>query len=376
MVRMILFDVDGVLLSEERYFDASALTVWELVASPRFLGIDASFTTSPDEGEIRAVRRHVFVNDEVLKFVKNRGINANWDMVYLTFAHQLIYALAAIRDHHRELVERILNGDASEKVLQQVGKALEKTSFSLDYATFVTDLEATPAQKHELLNELNRLAEARIGISTSVFGRTSQLWELCRDTFQEWYLGDEKYAFSVNSEIQMLGKNGFLHDEIPIVEPADVRKMLEQLRSAGITLGIGTGRPNIETIEPLTAIQLMDCFEPMRVVTASTVLQAEEVNPAAAPLAKPHPYCYLKGIQGMETPDSEVLATALPLPTAGDILIVGDSLADLMAARAIGCQFAATLTGLSGADARSMFEQHKADYILDNVLGVAGIVLS
>jgi phosphoglycolate phosphatase-like HAD superfamily hydrolase len=53
---------------------------------------------------------------------------------------------------------------------------------------------------------------------------------------------------------------------------------------------------------------------------------------------------------------------------------VGDSLADLLAARKMGCQFAAVLTGLSGKDARSIFEKYEADYILDTVLDVRGII--
>jgi phosphoglycolate phosphatase-like HAD superfamily hydrolase len=54
--------------------------------------------------------------------------------------------------------------------------------------------------------------------------------------------------------------------------------------------------------------------------------------------------------------------------------VVGDSLADLLAARKMGCQFAAVLTGLSGKDARSTFEKHEADYILDTVLDLRGII--
>lgn len=35
MIKTILFDVDGVMLSEERYFDASALTVWEFLCNEK-----------------------------------------------------------------------------------------------------------------------------------------------------------------------------------------------------------------------------------------------------------------------------------------------------------------------------------------------------
>ena len=39
-MKAILFDVDGVFLSEERCFDVSAITVAELLSSPDFLNCD------------------------------------------------------------------------------------------------------------------------------------------------------------------------------------------------------------------------------------------------------------------------------------------------------------------------------------------------
>ncbi len=92
MVKTILFDVDGVLLSEEHYFDASALTVWELLISKNYLALAPElFKTSYTESEIQHIRAQVFENDQVLKLQKSRGLNANWDMIYLTFCCQLIH---------------------------------------------------------------------------------------------------------------------------------------------------------------------------------------------------------------------------------------------------------------------------------------------
>ena len=36
-MKKVIFDVDGVLLSEERYFDIAALTVWEILYSPKYM---------------------------------------------------------------------------------------------------------------------------------------------------------------------------------------------------------------------------------------------------------------------------------------------------------------------------------------------------
>ena len=70
------------------------------------------------------------------------------------------------------------------------------------------------------------------------------------------------------------------------------------------------------------------------------------------------------GLKGRETSVKTCLRTPLPIENGEEVLVVGDSLADLLAARQMGCQFAAVLTGLSGKDARSDFEKHEADYIL------------
>ncbi|MED3564513.1 HAD family hydrolase, partial [Bacillus xiapuensis] len=81
MVKTILFDVDGVLLSEEHYFDASGLTVWEMLFSKNYLALAPKvFKINYTESEIKDIRAKVFENDQVLKLQKSRGLNANWDM--------------------------------------------------------------------------------------------------------------------------------------------------------------------------------------------------------------------------------------------------------------------------------------------------------
>lgn len=369
MIKTILFDVDGVMLSEERYFDGSALTVWELLHSPRYLGLRGdAFTPSPDEETIRRVRRTVFADDQVLDFIKSRGINSNWDMVFLTFSYQLIRLCEQLKHSHAEYVQELLRGSIHPDKLRELGQLIRpEDTAQLDYAAFCTDFAKGGAQKAELLTYLNQIAWERCGVKTDMFSRNSALWILCQETFQEWYLGDEQVAASIGRETAQPGKKGFLKDEIPIVDPGKLRDVLLKLKAKGITLGIGTGRPTIETHVPLQELQLLDLFDPDRVVTASHVLAAESAYPEQAPLAKPHPYCYLQGLLGLKTEIREALFHQLPIPNGDEVLIVGDSLADLLAARAIGCRFAATLTGLSGEAARSKFEQEGADYILRDV---------
>ena len=83
----------------------------------------------------------------------------------------------------------------------------------------------------------------------------------------------------------------------------------------------------------------------------------------------------MKALLGTEVPDRRVIETPLPLENGKEVLIVGDSVADYMAAQSMGCRFAATLTGLSGKEARSKFEHLQADYICDDVLQLRHVLL-
>ncbi|ERI10067.1 HAD family hydrolase [Aneurinibacillus aneurinilyticus] len=368
MFRTILFDVDGVLLSEERYFDASALTVWEMLYSPKYVGIGGdTFDPAPQEDTIRRVRAEVFADDSMLDFVKTRGINANWDMVYLAFSYQLVCLLAKLYKTKPEEVRTILTSQIHREAIAQVKQLAQGADFTVDYAAFVADFEKSTAEKQALLVYLNEIVRKKTGIETDIFSRNSKLWDLCQETFQEWYLGDRLAADSIGRSVYQEGKKGFLDDEIPIVEPAKMAEVLAELKSRGYDLGIGTGRPRIETIEPLKAMGLLQYFNPNRIVTASDVLDAERRYPERAPLAKPQPYCYIKGMLGMDCHDDECFSLDLPIKNGEEILVVGDSVADYMAARSIGCKFAATLTGLTGQEARAKFEELQADYILDDM---------
>ncbi|UKK98225.1 HAD family hydrolase [Brevibacillus brevis] len=376
MIKTILFDVDGVMLSEERYFDASALTVWEFLYSPQYVGLAGEeFTPSPEEAQIRRVREQVFAHDEVLNFIKSRGINSNWDMVFLAFSYQLIRLIEAVKTQVPEatslLVEQI---DRPQLAKVKEWAATYAPDFQVDYAAFTADFAKGSAQKAEMLLYLNQIAKERCGIATEMFSRNSDLWQLIQKTFQEWYLGDERVAASIGRETMQPGKKGFLSDEIPIVPPAEMVELFRTLKEKGYTLGIGTGRPTIETHVPLSEMNILEWFDPNRVVTASHVLDAEEAFPSFAPMSKPHPYSYVKGLLGLDTPISDAVHFALPIENGDEVLIVGDSLADFLAARSIGCKFAATLTGLSGQDARSKFEEEKADFILDDVRDILSIL--
>lgn len=375
MIKTILFDVDGVLLSEEHYFDASGLTVWEMLISKNYLGLSpVEYKTDYSETEITTIRSHVFENDKVLKFLKSCGLNANWDMIYLTFSYQLIHLLTQIKDSEFELLNRVLSKEIERETLIEIGKVLNNYNVHMDFDSFIPDFQSSEKTKQGLMNHLDVLAKEKLGIETTIFKEKSNLWSICEHVSQEWYVGDENVLASTGRPSVQLGKKGFLANETTLSPSEKISQFFESLKAKGISIGIGTGRPELETIQPFQHLDWLRYFDENHIVTADEVLKAQREVAGNISLSKPHPFTYLLGLVGKNSPVKDCIQRKLPIENGKEILIVGDSLADLLAARKMGCQFAAVLTGLSGRDARSDFEKHEADYILDTVLDVKELV--
>ncbi|GIN74651.1 HAD family hydrolase [Bacillus sp. J14TS2] len=377
MIKTVLFDVDGVLLSEERYFDASALTVWEVLCSEHYLGLCPNeFKTQYTDNEIDEIRARVFVQDQVLKFLKSCGLNANWDMIYLTAAYQIIHLLEQIKVTEKERITHWVTHEINREILLEMKDVFAETKYSFDFESFLYDFQGAEASKAGLFTHLDQVAQEKLGVDHTVFGEQGELWSTCELISQEWYVGDPYVLQSTGRPSVQLGKKGFLSDEKVLAEPEAIADLFGTLKETGIRIGIGTGRPKLETVEPFQHLGWLEHFDPNNIVTADDVLTAEKVCQKHAGLSKPHPFTYVWALSNKQKSISECLETVFPIENGKETLIVGDSLADLLAARTMGCRFAAVLTGLSGEKARKQFEEYQADYILDNVLGVKELVLS
>lgn len=377
MYEVVLFDVDGVLLSEKRCFDATTLSVWELLYSEHALGLQgATFHASPDEAKIEEIRKQVFHDEQVLSWLKARGINSNWDMVALLFGFQLQELLKQLNEIDPAFVEKVLNYPLNQRALVKIGNQAQQSglNFEPDFGAILDVLEEAGTGETNLLYRIKLHVQDWSGMRVDSFHHGSQLWRLGREVYQEWYLGAELFEKVEEKQARYPEKQGFLHQEIPLADPDVIADMLDGLIQRGIELGIGTGRPALETEVPLQSLGLYSAFEPDRIVTADDVRYAEEVYPDYAPLGKPEPFTYVKAFIKRQASDAKSVAADLPLSGADKILIVGDSVADLLAARKIGCRFAATLTGQAGQEARSKFEEMGADYILDDVTQLSAVI--
>lgn len=102
-MKKVIFDVDGVLLSEKRYFDVSALTVWEWFYSPSYMRLGHE-DVKPDlsNAEIDSIRARIWYDDKILTWLKQHGVNNNWDMVHARIVVTLWLMMEEyVNDHGR-----------------------------------------------------------------------------------------------------------------------------------------------------------------------------------------------------------------------------------------------------------------------------------
>lgn len=315
MYRKIIFDLDGVITSESVFWDAAALTVAEFMGQPLL---------SP-----ASLREKYFYGDRVIRLVKNRGVNSNWDLVYLT--------LAFWETDSRGVFEAI--------------SALDMQAFDLYRAAG------------------ERLAE-KTGRPLSEVARGGPFWQTLADSFQEWFLGSTTFS-EVNGKPPRGARPGLWDSEEPIVGRENLTRTLTALKNEGISLRIGTARPLPEGVAPLRRWGVYGLFDDEGVITYNFIRRAEEAQGKTG-LGKPHPYIFLKAYFGKDFPDEDILAGRYEKDFS-DCLIVGDAGADLFAARAMGADFAAVLTGIAGEDARPFFAENGAKYILPDITALMGL---
>jgi len=374
-MKAILFDVDGVFLSEERCFDVSAITVAELLSSPDFLNcdIDIHFDGNLTENDINKIRRNVFNNDRILNQLKSLGLNSNWDMLFIVFSIHLIDKAKQLKPSLRDqLLDELL---FTKETLKEIAKDLtDKTiNYSLPYDVIASFRNG----KDAIYEDLEVYAKNQLELNnTSLFKLKSPLWTLAKDIYQEWYLGKALFnQVEYKKDIQDF-KKGFIYDEVILKPIEEIQLLLQNLIEAGYQIAIATGRPRTETIIPFQSLGLKSYFKDEHIVTASEVLLAEKQFPQYQPLGKPNPFSYIATLNGNYDDQYERYATKQEdIVNKDEVYIVGDSLADLFSAKKIGATFIGTLTGLKGKAAHSELVANGADYVVEDITKIRKILL-
>ncbi len=323
----VIFDMDGVITSEQNYWNCAALTVWEYLNR----NSGKEINTSECMEKISEIRSRVFCGDELISVLKSKGVNSNWDLGYVTV-----------------LIAWICGGKDGWGDFDAV----------LDYAKSLSD---------NIIDEYDRLAlecSEKTGFDYGRLRRNELMWRTMRDIFQTWFLGDmlfkERFGYKPLNE----GKSGLIYMEKPLIDKNILVSMLKLL-SENKRVCIGTGRPYVEMIQPITDWGIKQYFTRNGLCNYDHVVAAERALGNNA-LTKPHPYMFLKALFGTDYDDKRLLDGDFDKSKVRKTLVVGDAGADILAAKSMGADFCATLTGIQGRSARGYFEDLGAAYILDS----------
>lgn len=333
----IIFDMDGVITSEYMYWDAAALSAYELLTSSKFYG-SSDFNSELCISNLSEIHNTVLLDDKITKEVKRRGVNTNWDLAYL------IICLSLSINQKLNCFTR----EHSEKIYI----ALKNMS----------------CEAPTIYEEAEELAKTAMGIDDNRFKRSvGRIWNEMQLSFQHWFLGTEIYKPIYGKPFTSDFREGLVKLEKPVIELEKIQNTLKKLYYKGIVLGIGTGRPKAEIQSPIEMWDIKKYFDENSIVTYTDVINTEKKLKPELPLAKPHPYVFLKAAFGDCLSDEDILNEKFDKEKCKRILIVGDAPSDFLAARAAGFKFAAVLTGVSRSSAERYFKDNNVEYILDDV---------
>lgn len=330
-IRTVLFDMDGVITSENLYWDAAALTVLELLCSKRHFGREV-LNVSEFMCNLKQIRQAVFCDGQIIRAVKDLGVNTNWDLAYLTFC--------------------------SAKIVQEEENSGGAGMFrrALEY------LRSRSVFAPELYEVVGKDFAIRAGRDFIKCKRgDSPLWTEVVDTFQHWFLGSERSQTYIYGEEPRRGLNQM---EQPVIPLEELQRTLLCLKQKGLTLGIGTGRPAAEIELPLEMWNIAQYFDRAHCVSYTDVSAAEQELQLKESIAKPHPFVFLKGFFGRHASNRALINGGYDAEKVKEALVVGDAASDLLAAKKAGFPFAAVLTG---AGKRDYFESGGADLILADI---------
>ena len=363
-LKTLIFDLDGVITSETKYWNTSRLTAWELICDRNYLGLTNYFGDSPDvETRLSDAGEHVIPKNFIYE-LKSRAINSNWDLTFFVCCLHFVGIFQAIQQEQSANLANILqnNNLNLEQQLQGIGELLQASNYQSqisDNAIAEFWAETKSLTGAAVLNYVNSFITKKLGQHFSFFDPKGELWSLCYNNFQAWYEGRKGYT---------------LPDDETVTDLSSIEKTLKILSDSGkFVLAIATGRPHNEVIEPLTTLGILKYFDETRIVTYDEVIAAESImgTDNKIKLGKPHPFILYKAIYPDESVEN-LSSDEFKISNPETIAYIGDAGSDVVAAKKAGVFSIGVLTGFAEGEARQkkgeMLAALGCDVILDSVL--------
>lgn len=369
MNNLILFDLDGVITSEDAYWTTAGLVVHELLYSPHYWNVNNQQSPYHPPADVQESRRlsYEILPEGVIIGFKARSINSNWDTCYTAVCLRLIELLAHVPDLTALLPLRPAEEDwiaAFRGQLAQVPTLRRQSISDKIVYSHVDDPVFEGYSGLDFIKRFDAYASKRLGQHIEgVFARYSPSWVFCQDLFQEWYLGEALYTQEYSHSPKQTGKIGCIHFEQPLLPKEQIQATLEALCEQGYILGVVTGRPGQEALVPLQNYGFLRYFDKSHVTTHAEVARAEDALRArghVVSLVKPHSYQF----SFAANPEYN-LGDALP--QQGSFIVVGDTTSDIIGGRAAGALTIAVLTGARTPQARALLEQSEPDFLIEDM---------
>lgn len=374
---LIVFDLDGVITSEEAYWDSAGLTLHEMLYSPQYWDLANGQPYGPvtTAQESRCLSRATFPEAQILH-LKARALNSNWDTCYATICLHLIALLsqlpesgelrpfkpwdaawlAALRD---QIARKNVSHTWDIRGLQQAWS--DSHPFDLPIFSHSTGLE--------LFTRLDTYASQILGyVVENVFARHLPFWSFCQDMLQEWHLGELLYTETYGHLPAQPGKPGCIFFEQPLLPVEQIRSALGDLRELGYILGIASGRVYQEAAKPLQRYGLLDYFDGQHIATYDVVEAAEEAlrkSNNVLPLGKPHAFQFMAAVDRSRA--LAIVTGKTPGPLDVPFIAVGDSTSDILSGRGAGALTVAVLTGARTLEARKRLLESQPDFVIDDM---------
>jgi phosphoglycolate phosphatase-like HAD superfamily hydrolase len=356
--KLLVFDLDGVITSEQKYWNTARLTVWDMLCQPEYLGLAEYFGSGLAAPDLVLDKGESVISTAFITELKNRAVNSNWDLTFFVVSLQLIAILAQLNSTDLAVLQQHSNLGLTEN-LQAIGNLCKKQSINTNRSQKIIqefwqesiNLKGTAVQDHVPV-----FARRVLGQELELFRSHSNLWQLCYQNFQAWYEGRKSYQ---------------LPDDDTVLPVAEIQQVLGVLAQR-YKLAIATGRPRNETIVPLTNLGLIEYFEADRLVTYDEVLAAEQL--VQIKLGKPHPFIVLKAIYP-NLSDAELIGLAQNSHPM--VAYIGDAASDVVAAQAAGCCSIGVLTGF-GFDLeykRQLLGEMGCDYIITSIVSLPDLLV-
>jgi phosphoglycolate phosphatase-like HAD superfamily hydrolase len=382
---LIIFDLDGVITSEESYWDCAGLSLHELICSPRYWNLAAGGPYLPATTmlEGRDISRTTLPEWLILSF-KARSLNSNWDTCAAAVDLHLIALLARLP--HRADLQPF--APWNQQWLATLRTQIALAGSDLAWNTQLLHDEWSRSHPFDqpifggatglaLFEHMDSYASQVLGFPVvDVFSRSKPFWQFCQRLFQEWLLGDALYTRVYRHAPAQTGKPGCIFFEEPLLPAQQIQETLSTLRTQGYTLGVASGRVRQEAAKPLERSGLLAYFDEQHMATYDVVVRAEaelrKLNNFVM-LGKPHAF------QFQAAADYEkALAFAQGQPSAPitiPSIAVGDSTSDILGGRAAGALTVAVLTGARTPEARQLLLQSQPDFVLADITELPGLLV-